>query len=112
MYKSLTAPEFKKILNLPDDYKVEAFLSYGAWDRPKHDANIEKTMKDFGIDFTVKKLEGFLQHISEFTIQGKKYWFTMMYGSAMLSEMIHLASLFGSKRNIHIGSCGGLNPEI
>jgi purine-nucleoside phosphorylase len=112
MYKAFTAAELKKMLDLPADYSIEAFLSYGAWDRPKHDANIEKVMKDLGIDFKTKKLGDFLQHISEITISGKKYWFTMMYGSAMLSEMVHLACAFGSKRNIHIGSCGGLNPNI
>lgn len=35
-----------------------------------------------------------------------------MYGGAMLSEYIHLACLFGSKKNIHISSCGGLNPNL
>ena len=35
-----------------------------------------------------------------------------MYGGALLSEVIHLACLFGSKKNIHIGSCGGLHTEI
>lgn len=87
-------------------------MSYGAWDRPKHDSNILRALKEIGVDFTIRKPEGFLEYITEINIRGKKYWFTTMYGSALLSEMVHMACLFGSKRNIHIGSCGGLNPDI
>ena len=112
MYKAFTAQELKKMFNLPEGYSIEGLLSYGAWDRPKHDVNIKKVLKELGVDFIISKPDGFLQYITEINIHGKKYWFTIMYGSALLSEMIHLACLFGSKRNIHIGSCGGLNPDI
>lgn len=48
----------------------------------------------------------------ELEINNKKYWFVVEYGGATLSEYLHLACLFGSKINIHIGSCGGLNPNL
>ena len=57
-------------------------------------------------------MEGFLSRILELKIDDKNYWFIVMYGGALLSEYVHLASLFGSKKNIHIGSCGGLHPEM
>ncbi len=53
-----------------------------------------------------------MQHIREIEISNKKYWFAIEYGGATLSEYLHLACLFGSKKNIHIGSCGGLNPNL
>lgn len=112
MYKSFTASEFKGFFKLPNDYRVSGFLSYGAWDDEKHFQKIHELLKDLGIEFTSKKLDGFLQHIYEFTIGGKIYWFAIVYGGAMLSEYIHLACLFGSSKNIHIGSCGGLAPGM
>ncbi|MEI6304443.1 MAG: hypothetical protein WCP09_00250 [Candidatus Taylorbacteria bacterium] len=112
MYKAFTRKDFINMFDLPDDYVVEAFLSYGAWDRAKHDSNIQKTLKDLGIEYSIIKRQGFLSYVLELDIKSKKYWFVVMYGGALLSEMIHLASLFGSKKNIHIGSCGGLNPNI
>lgn len=112
MYKSFTAKEFKKLLNIPSDYSVEGFISYGAWDEAKHFAIVAEALDELGIAFTSQKLDGFLSHVLELTIDNNIYWMTVMYGGAQLSEHIHLASLFGSKRNIHIGSCGGLYNEM
>ena len=112
MYKAFSAQEFRDHFKLPNDYVVEGFLSYGAWDREKHVANIQKVLHDLGIECTISTREGFLSYVSELKINGKIYWFVVMYGGALLSEFVHLASLFGSKRNIHIGSCGSLNPEM
>ena len=50
----------------------------------------------------------FLNPILEFKINGKNYWFVIAYGGVLLSEYLHLACLFGSKKNILLGSCGGL----
>ena len=91
MYKAFTAQELRKMFKLPDGYTIEGFLSYGACDRLKHDLNIQNALKELGIDFTINKPEGFLQYITEININDKKYWFTMMYGSALLSEFVHLA---------------------
>lgn len=113
MYKSFTADELRKHCNLMPDYGVAGFLCYGAWDDEKHFGNIEDALKQMGIDYKINTLEyKFLQHIREFEIKGKKYWVAIEYGGATLSEYLHLACLFGSKKNIHIGSCGGLNPEL
>jgi purine-nucleoside phosphorylase len=49
--------------------------------------------------------------LTEFEINGKKIWFDVPYGGAMLSEYIHYACLFGSKKNILVGTCGGLAPQ-
>lgn len=112
MYKSFSAQDFRKQFGLPDDYHIEGFLSYGAWDRDKHARKLEETLKSLGVAFSLKTPDGFLLYITEIEIEAKKYWFAVMYGGALLSEMVHLACLFGSKANIHIGSCGGLYKEI
>ena len=113
MYKSFTADEFRVDCNLPLDYEVAGFICYGAWDDEKHLKNFEDALKYLGIEYKINTLEyKFLQHIREIEIEGKKYWFAIEYGGATLSEYLHLACLFGSKKNIHIGSCGGLNPDL
>lgn len=112
MYKSHTANQFKTMLNLPEDYSVAGLLSYGAWDEQKHFEKLHAILNELEIKHSSKQLTGFLSHIYEIEIDGKLYWFTLLYGGAMLSEYTHLACLFGSKKNIHIGSCGGLFPEM
>jgi purine-nucleoside phosphorylase len=112
MYKAFTAGEFKKMLSLPDDYHVDGLLTYGAWDEPKHHSRLCEAMDGLGIKYSAKLMEGFLLHALEIRVNEKRYWFAVLYGGALLSEYVHLASLFGSKKNIHIGSCGGLYPEM
>jgi len=115
MYKSFTPEEYKKHFNLPPDYKVKAYISYGAWDDEKHINNLKNALLELGIKFTSQKMsvyDGFLSHILEIKIENDIYWFSVNYGSAMLSEYLHLACLFGSEKNIHIGSFGGLYPKM
>lgn len=112
MYKTFTAEEYREHFYLSSDYKVDGFLSFGSWNENKHKEEIEMILKENGIDYTSKNLEGFLSHVLEIKINNKNYWFVVMYGGTMLSEYVHLASLFGSEKNIHVGSCGGLHPEI
>lgn len=112
MYKSFTATEYKKLLGLPDDYLVDGLICYGTWDKERHIKIFKETLEKFGKKFEYGTLPNFLSNMLEFNIEGKRYWFDVSYGGALLSEYIHLASLFGSKKNILIGTCGGLSPEI
>lgn len=112
MYKSFTAEEYKKELNLPLDYKIEGFVSYGGWNDEKHTHDILECLDNLGVKNTSRTLEGFFSHILEVTIENKIYWFAIAYGGAVLSEYVHLACIFGSKQNIHTGSCGGLFSEM
>ncbi len=75
----------------------------------------DENSKELKLKYTSRnlgKVYGFLSHILEIKIKGNIYWFSVNYGSARLSEYLHLACLFGSKKNIHIGSFGGLYPEM
>lgn len=112
MYKTFTPEQMKIQLGLPEDYSVSGLLSYGAWDEQAYFDKLHAILNELGIKHSSKKLAGFLNRIYEIKIEGKNYWFTLLYGGAMLSEYVHFACLFDSKKNIHIGSCGGLHPEI
>jgi len=112
MYKNLTVKYYKKILHLSANYRVEGFLSYGGYGPKTHLKRLEKTLKKLQIKYKLKKLDNFLENVYELTINNKIYWFSVIYGNTVLSEYIHFACIFGSKKNIHIGSCGGLNRDI
>jgi nucleoside phosphorylase len=112
MYKSFTAEEYKRHLALPADYKVDGMLCYGTWDKDKQVAIFKNTLEGLAKNFEYGSLPNFLGKLVEFTVDGKVYWFDVSYGGALLSEYLHLACSFGSKKNILLGSCGGLSPEI
>ncbi len=112
MYKTFTASDYKKHHKLPEDYTVDAFFIFGTFHPGPYDQLREELEKlNINVDYT-RTLDGpYFSPILEFTVSGKRYWFTVAYGGTMLSEWTHLACLFGNKANIVIGSCGGLLVE-
>lgn len=112
MYQKLAKNDYQKMLGLDDGYQVTALLTCGHYDLEKQIARLQESLNSLKIESNLKRLSGFLQDVVEFEIDHKKYWFAKVYGGVTLSEYIHLACLFGSQKNIHIGSCGGLNPEM
>ncbi|MDQ5890008.1 MAG: hypothetical protein QG609_501, partial [Patescibacteria group bacterium] len=99
-------------LGLPKDYIVDGMLCYGTWDKNKQIKIFKDALEKSGKSVNYGVLPNFLEKVLEFSIDGKTYWFDVSYGGALLSEYLHLACLFGSKKNILLGSCGGLSEEI
>ena len=112
MYKAFTADDYKKLFDLPIDYKIDGMLCYGTWNREKHIEIFKDILKKSNKDFVCKELPDFLKNIVEFSVGEKKFWFDVSYGGTLLSEYLHLACLFGSQKNILLGSCGGLSEKI
>lgn len=113
MYKKYTKEDFLKYLNYKDDYKVQGVLCYGAMRKKKHRQELEDNLKSLGyeVKYEVVQESGFYENIIVLNIGGKKIWYDTSYGGAYLSEVLHLACLLGSKKNILLGSCGGLSKE-
>lgn len=111
MYLELTADHYRALLGLPADYRVAAFASYGSYDRGEHRARLAQALRALGVPHEFVQLKDFLQDVTEVRIGSAVCWFAIAYGGAQLSEYVHLASLLGSRRNLHLGSCGGLTPE-
>lgn len=108
MYKSFTAAEYRKHFDLDQDYTVEGFLIFGNYREELYDS-LKESLGMLGYNPDYRRLPNdFLANILVFKIDGKNYWFVVAYGGALLSEYLHLACLFGSKKNILLGSCGGL----
>lgn len=108
MYKTFTAADYKKHMKLPDEYSIAGFMIYGTF-RTYPFEQFEESLKHRKTEYRKTKLEhDFFNSLLEFEVEGKKYWIATAYGGALLSEYLHLACLFGSKKNILLGSCGGL----
>jgi purine-nucleoside phosphorylase len=115
MYKTFTKKDWHKILQFPTDKNVDALIvsgnSIGNRDREERlfKESISKYLK-------VKKVNNikdkFFSSIQEYEIEDKLIWFDVAYGGAYLSELIHIACTFGSKKNFLIGSCGGLQKNL
>ena len=109
MYRHISASEHRAYLKLPDDYKVDGFLIYGTFRTFPYDM-LADALRSLGAPYQLRRLDQheFLAPIAEFVVNNRRFWFTTAYGGALLSEYLHLACLFGSKKNILVGSCGGL----
>lgn len=113
MYKSFAAAQYKKHLGFTEDYMVDGVLCYGTL----YEENILSALKycitEMGIVAAPKVLpHPFLRFAKELNVGNKKLWFVIGYGGAWLSEYLHWACLFGSKKNILAGSCGGLKQGM
>ncbi|MCX6701714.1 MAG: hypothetical protein NTX96_00775 [Candidatus Zambryskibacteria bacterium] len=112
MYKSRSADYYRTYIGFPESYIVSGFLSCGTWDEETYLKTFLLMLDKLNLKYDISRPKGFWNKIIEIKINNKIIWFTMLYGGATLSEYTHIACLFGSQKNIHIGSCGGLFPEM
>lgn len=113
MYRTITADQYKKHLQLADDYSVDGVLCYGTLYEEKTIATLKICLAEMGLKADINTLaHPFLRFIRELKIDNKTLWFMIGYGGAWLSEYVHWACLFGSKNNILVGSCGGLKKGM
>ena len=94
-------------MGLRAGYSVDGFIAWGASNVDRYEL-LDAVLAERGETSRRLADQGVLSHIAEFVLEGKTYWFSVGYGGAMLSEIAHLACLFGSKVNLCLGSCGGL----
>jgi len=110
MYKSYGASDYRRLFTLPETYRVEGMLVWGGWNREGKISVLQKSLMGRSAQFNA--LPGFLERMLEFVVGGKSYWFDVSYGGARLCEYIHLACLLGSRSNILLGTCGGLDARV
>jgi purine-nucleoside phosphorylase len=113
MYRSFTAEQYKIHLGFSDDYQVDGVLCYGTLYENRTINALKDTLDELKIEASLTTLpHEFLRFGRELKINNHTIWFMIGYGGAWISEYIHLACLFGSKKNILLGSCGGLRKGI
>ncbi|TXG77312.1 hypothetical protein E6P97_01915 [Patescibacteria group bacterium] len=113
MYRSISADQYREHLGFPANYKVDAMLCYGTLYEQRVLSQLEEAINDLGFEVQLNEMpHEFLRFAKELRIADKIIWFAIGYGGAWLSEYLHWACLFGSKKNLLLGSCGGLKPGI
>ncbi|HXY18024.1 MAG TPA: hypothetical protein VEH48_01215 [Candidatus Nitrosopolaris sp.] len=113
MYKSVEAKEYKKHFEMPEDYRIDGVLISGTWQVDREFERVEQLLKQSHPSAKIQPIPyRFVSIGREITTDKGRYWVFVMYGGAMLSEFLHLGSLFGSKKNILVGLAGGLKPGI
>jgi purine-nucleoside phosphorylase len=113
VYRSFTAEQYKKHLLLPENYKVDGVLCYGTLYEDLFISILQECVAALGSPFAINQLDyPFLRFVREVKIKDQTIWFMIGYGGAWISEYLHWASLFGSQKNILLGSCGGLRPGM
>ena len=113
MYKHLTKEGLQKILGVPSDYRVDAFVVTGTHPKQKEYPHFFEALQKLGVDYEEEKITTpFFSEIKSLRIGQKRIWFDVAYGTAYLSEITHMASMFGSQANILLGTCGGLQGTL
>ena len=113
MYRNITADQYREHLGFPPEYKVDAMLCYGTLYEERVVSQLTKAIEEMGLSVSTKDMpHPFLRFAKELRIGQTNIWFAIGYGGAWLSEYLHWACLFGSKKNILLGSCGGLKPGM
>ena len=108
MYQEQDKDYFLKLLNLPENYKVDAILATGSGNRQKQLDAIQEALAEFEVEDLGNLEHNFFSNVRVFKINNKIIWFDVVYGSAYLSEFLHVSAMLGSKRNVFVGTCGGL----
>lgn len=113
MYRNISADQYRNHLGFPINYKVDAMLCYGTLYEQRVLSQLSETIQDLGLEAEINEMpHEFLRFAKEIRIGNQNIWFAIGYGGAWLSEYLHWACLFGSKKNILLGSCGGLRSGI
>ncbi|PIV46260.1 hypothetical protein COW09_00360 [bacterium (Candidatus Moisslbacteria) CG12_big_fil_rev_8_21_14_0_65_36_11] len=113
MYKSLTTEDIRRLLKVPENYKVDGLLVSGTNPKAKEYLHLSEALEKLGVPYKEEIFQsGFFSDVKILMIGGKRIWFDVVYGTAYLSELIHVASMLGSKANVLLGSCGALLKSL
>ncbi|MBD3329633.1 hypothetical protein GF357_04010 [Candidatus Dojkabacteria bacterium] len=113
MYHQYTPQENKKTHGLPNDYSISGILTVGTYTPQKWIQILDNHLDAKSLKYSKTPLQGFLRQITQYCIEDEfKFWFMPTLGSAELASAVHLGCQCGSQQNIHLGSCGGLDPKL
>lgn len=113
MYQHRTREDYLKVFGLPEDYSVDGVMVIGTHPKTKEYPHLYEALEKIYPDYVEEPVDyKFFSDIKSFLIGEKRIWFDVVYGTAYLSEVLHIGSLFGSKRNILLGTCGGLQNDL
>lgn len=124
MYQTLTADRLRRHFGFSDEYRVDAVLASGTWDllaETHHVPHLVAALTDLGLgDIAAGRGPGGLRrieipqfgHAREFTVDGRRFWFVPVMGTAVMAQYLHAASLMGATSIVLVGTVGGLSPRL
>lgn len=113
MYHSFSANDYKQHFGLPNDYEIAGMLTVGSSYPEREKQHLQAALNKIG-KYELRPLPAtssqneFLAPVQELSINGKVFWYFCAYGGAMLSEFLHFGYLFGARKTVLVGLCGGL----
>ena len=113
MYKHLTKEDWIKNLKFSNNYIVDALIVNGTGKPEDAIAIFNNIINENKKIYDITHLQDpFFKNVIEFKLRDKTVWFSTVYGGAFLSELTHIASMLGSKKNFLVGSCGALQDDL
>lgn len=117
MYLSHTAADHRVNLGLPPDYTVDGVIAYGTWDLVAEEEqlpHLRRALGDLGLASEISRMEHpLIGHAYEILVDGTtRHWYIPVMGTAVMGMYLHIASVLGSRRNILLGTVGGLAPGM
>lgn len=101
------------MLKVPEEYRVDALLTFGTHPKTKAYPFFEEALQTLGIPIAYEPIQNdFFGDIKSVVTPYGRLWFDVIYGCAYASELVHITSLLGAKAIIHTGSFGALQPNI
>ncbi|MHB8244477.1 MAG: phosphorylase family protein [Acidimicrobiales bacterium] len=116
VYKTHTAAEYRQFFGLDEEYEVAGLLAYGVWDLSaelRQVPHLREALDRAGVEYQLERLGNpQIGHAYELTVFERIYWYVPVMGTAVMAQYLHLACLFGSARNVLLGTVGGLAPGM
>ena len=113
MYKHLEKADIQRVLQVSADYRVDGLLITGTHPKEKEYPHLYEALQKIAPDYHEEKIATpFFGDIKSIVVDGKRIWFDVVYGTAYLSEVAHVACMLGSQANILLGTCGALRSDL
>lgn len=113
MYKEHSSSDIRAMFKVLEEYQVDALLTFGTHPKSKEYRFFEEALAALGISVTYEPIQNeFFGEIKSLVTPYGRLWFDVIYGCAYASELIHVASLLGTKAIIHVGGFGAVQSDI
>lgn len=110
MYHAYSADDYRRRMGVSSDYVVDGLVCYGTMPNRRQCAYTEAAITGLGLQYRLVVESGWLESVYDIDVHGRRVWLVITLGGAYLSSVTQLACMFGSRANIVVGTCGGLQP--
>lgn len=110
MYHAYSADDYRRRLGLSPDYVVDGLVCFGTMPTRGQREFTEAAITALNLQYKPVIESGWLESVYDIDVHGRRIWLVVTLGGALLSSVTQIACMFGSRANIVVGTCGGLQP--